>query len=250
LQSTPANELNNNDLVAEFGARVKSAQSSIQKYMSCENPRPDDDTMLTLIETNEQLNIAISKHQRALLQARKATPSPQPLPETNSYMSAGQNVYSPPPQLPSLGVPASNGRGYGQPTFNQNEQYVPPPVGPPPGARGAVRSPERNYATMSNSVPPPDNAVPHDTPDNPFTDDAGYDQPQKSYSLFGRTNNVNTSQQQYSGYQQPQSETPYSQPVQPRPGNYVPTPSYMHRQESAANNITMHGASPPQEPLR
>ncbi len=39
--------------------------------MVAENPSPDNDTMLTLIETNEQLALSMTKHQRAVLQARK-----------------------------------------------------------------------------------------------------------------------------------------------------------------------------------
>ena len=41
--------------------------------MIAENPAPDNDTMETLIETNDQLAKALSQHQRAILQARKVT---------------------------------------------------------------------------------------------------------------------------------------------------------------------------------
>jgi len=70
-QSTPPSELLQNDLIREFSDRCQSASRSIQAYMVAENPAPDNDTMLTLIETNDQLALAMSKHQRAVLQARK-----------------------------------------------------------------------------------------------------------------------------------------------------------------------------------
>ncbi|OCL11985.1 hypothetical protein AOQ84DRAFT_249291, partial [Glonium stellatum] len=69
VQSTPPAELLGNELVKEFSERCVSAQRSIQGYINCDNPAPDDDTMLTLIETNEQLSLAASKHHRAVLQA-------------------------------------------------------------------------------------------------------------------------------------------------------------------------------------
>ncbi|KAI9721711.1 MAG: hypothetical protein M1812_002046 [Candelaria pacifica] len=82
VQSTPPSEVLNNELIKEFAERCQSASRSIQSYINAENPAPDDDTLLTLIETNEQLSLAMSKHQRALLNARKVlgiqTTSPSP----------------------------------------------------------------------------------------------------------------------------------------------------------------------------
>lgn len=86
VQSTPAGEILHNDLIKEFAERCQSASRSVQGYIHAENPAPDDQTLLTLIETNEQLSQAMSKHQRALLQARRVTgatslsPSPPPGP--------------------------------------------------------------------------------------------------------------------------------------------------------------------------
>ena len=71
VQSTPPVELLGNDLVREFAGRAQSAQRSIQGYINCENPAPDDSTLQTLVETNEQLSLAMSKHQRAMLTARR-----------------------------------------------------------------------------------------------------------------------------------------------------------------------------------
>ncbi|KAI9791402.1 MAG: hypothetical protein M1816_003970 [Peltula sp. TS41687] len=91
LQSTPPGEVLNNDLMKEFSERCQSASRSLQGYINATDPAPDDDTLLTLIETNDQLSMAISKYQRAVLQARKTissvaaaaatvTPSPPPPP--------------------------------------------------------------------------------------------------------------------------------------------------------------------------
>lgn len=73
VQSTPPNEVLGNELIKEFVERCQSATRSMQDYIHSDNPAPDEDTLLTLIETNDQLATAISKHQHALLQARRTT---------------------------------------------------------------------------------------------------------------------------------------------------------------------------------
>ena len=85
VQSTPGAEVIGNDLLKEFSDRCKSASRSIQNYIAAENPSPDADTALTLIETNDQLSMALSKHNRAVLNARKAAgQSSSPAPEQSS----------------------------------------------------------------------------------------------------------------------------------------------------------------------
>ena len=91
--------------------------------MIAENPSPDNDTMETLIETNEQLSKAMSQHQRALLQARK---------------SAGLNGGTTPPL--------------------QMESGIVPPPGPPP--RLSVSSAlNRKEVGTTSQVPPPGNYI-------------------------------------------------------------------------------------------
>ncbi|KAI9766986.1 MAG: hypothetical protein M1840_005945 [Geoglossum simile] len=80
VQSTAPAEVLGNELIKEFADRCQSASRSIQSYINAEDPAPDDDTLLTLIETNDQLTLAMSKHQRALLQARKALAAQANLP--------------------------------------------------------------------------------------------------------------------------------------------------------------------------
>jgi hypothetical protein len=234
--------------------------------------------MLTLIETNEQLSIAMSKHQRALLQARKAisaTPSPQPQPQ------AGQNVY---PQQPLQPQPRQNTYPAhtaqtqpGQNTYPtpsppprraEQEAYVPPP-GPPPAAMGAIRTNEygvRNNNSTYTSPPPiptrvrpisqdhgaPTRTLDYGVAENPFADIPPEQQrpQQKSYSLFDRPSQTTPPPAQSSVQYYEDTSTRYSQQAPPQnshePYNqgYRSTPSYMNRQESAINNLTMHGASP------
>ena len=75
VQSTPPNEFIGNELIKEFVDRCQSASRSIQGYIHSDNPAPDEDTLVTLIETSEQLSLALSRHDRAMLQARKAAGS-------------------------------------------------------------------------------------------------------------------------------------------------------------------------------
>ena len=223
VQSTPQSELVGNDLVKEFAERSRSAHKSIQNYMNCENPSPDEDTMLTLIETNDQLNVAMSKHQRALLQARKAmglaSPSPQPAQgqEPNSYMmpqhTQGQNVYSNlhQPQQParnpySSSPPRSPPRNLDRPMPalppREETNFAPPP-GPPPTQRTQLQNntyeyedaysapvgppPGRDHADVSpmeaRSTQPTSTAA-YGVAENPFADPEP--QQPKQYSLFDR----------------------------------------------------------------
>lgn len=78
VQSTPPTELEGNDLVKEFFDRCQTGQRLIQSFIQANNPSPDEDTLLTLIETNEEISVAISGQQRAVLNARKLkSSSPQ-----------------------------------------------------------------------------------------------------------------------------------------------------------------------------
>jgi len=70
-QSTPASEFLSHDLIKEFAERCQSAQGNLQGYMNSTHPPPDEQTFQTLIETCEQLSVALSKHQRAMLAARR-----------------------------------------------------------------------------------------------------------------------------------------------------------------------------------
>lgn len=95
-RSTPLQDLLTNELVREFANRCQSASRSIQGYMVAEHPAPDNDTMLTLIETNDLLQRAQSQHQRVVLSARKE------LEKRDEKQSHIENI------LPPLGPPPSH----------------------------------------------------------------------------------------------------------------------------------------------
>ncbi|KAJ5162654.1 uncharacterized protein N7500_004484 [Penicillium coprophilum] len=165
VQSTPPAELENNDLIKEFIDRCRSSSRGIQGYIHSTNPAPDEDTLLTLIETNDEISVALSQQQRAMLKARKMRGSSSP---------SSSNVNSPSPTSP----PVATG-----PT------YFSPPAGPP--ARTTTWSPEPRApvpaqlpsVTMTGSRAPASNPGPSATASryeynaeefqvrNPFADD-------------------------------------------------------------------------------
>ncbi len=127
VQSTPPAEVLGNELIKEFVERCQSATRSMQSYIHSDNPPPDEDTLLTLIETNDQLATAMSKHQRAMLQARKITGPTSPTPSPNP----------PPNQSGPFEAPANPP---GDPLRSQSYQA---PLGPPPGKQ-AMQAEEQN----------------------------------------------------------------------------------------------------------
>jgi hypothetical protein len=153
VANTPPQELLDNELVKEFADRCLSASRSVQGYMVAENPGPDNETMESLIDTNEQLQIALSTHQRAVLSARKqlgigdpssnapspgplATPAISPLSRTNSsnIARAEDSLGSSSALAGAVGLSRNNGKGKAADDFQ-------PPSGPPPGASGSRTDP-------------------------------------------------------------------------------------------------------------
>ncbi len=127
VASTPPSEVLQNDLIKEFADRCLSASRSIQGYMTADDPAPDNETMESLIDTNQELQQALNQHQRAILNARKQLginersndPSPvQSPPEVNEQTRPGgfweQTAPSDSnrnqPSAPSR-KPVSNGKG-------------------------------------------------------------------------------------------------------------------------------------------
>ncbi|KAF2157382.1 hypothetical protein K461DRAFT_273548 [Myriangium duriaei CBS 260.36] len=100
VQSTPMDEILVNDLVKEFAERCQNAQRSMQTFIGCDDPAPDSDTLQTLIEVSEQLSLSLSKHQRAVLNARRAlglaagSARGSPAPESQSqFATPSEPVY-------------------------------------------------------------------------------------------------------------------------------------------------------------
>lgn len=168
---TPPSEVLSNDLIKEFADRCLSASRSIQGYMSATNPGPDNETMESLLDTNEQLQRSLNQHQRAMLNARKqlglgersshesGTPQPSgrdqsgwgppagsgsgglgggfwPQPSTASASSSRRDLSAP---LPNPPVPSrtvvGNGKG------KASEHWEPSVAGPSRSATGTPKQP-------------------------------------------------------------------------------------------------------------
>ena len=108
--STPPSEYIGNELIKEFVDRCESASRSIHGYIHSDNPAPDEDTLITLIETKEKLALELSRHQRTMLQARKAAGSsprstpdvaPPPGPPPGLLNGSSGHVASPKPTPPA-----------------------------------------------------------------------------------------------------------------------------------------------------
>lgn len=72
LQSTPQLEVPDNELIREFADRCKVASRSVVAYISADPP-PDEDTLTTLIETNDVLGHAIEEWKKAVNGAQATT---------------------------------------------------------------------------------------------------------------------------------------------------------------------------------
>ncbi|PGG97348.1 hypothetical protein GX51_07382 [Blastomyces parvus] len=183
VQSTPTAEFYSNDLLREFSARCQAASRSIQGYINATNPAPDEDTMLTLIETNDKLSVAFSKYQRAAVIARRnvsRTNSEQAVPPVSQQQpplhppEQGQPNYEVPTgkrSVPILSIPRKALSKFRsdkpqQPVDAPSHQYQYQHTGPrpqtPPGhtttattAGGTVRTPPPNSAISPLATTPP-----------------------------------------------------------------------------------------------
>lgn len=203
VQSTPASELLQNELIREFADRCQSASRSIEAYMIAENPSPDNDTMETLIETNEQLSKAMMQHQRAVLNARKVLGlgNEPGLTPTGSAPPRTESGFAPPPgPPPTLSKPT-------MPT--RKAVQIPPPGDFVPNtsddeeARNPFADPEKDTPKPGSKVKPP---FPEDRPPvatGQFNDRLG---------------------------------------VEPYHPGFMETPSYVGRQNSSVDHTTMHAA--------
>lgn len=278
VQSTAPTELLSNELVKEFAERCQTAQRSVTGYLNCEDPAPDDDTMLTLIETNEQLVLAATKHQRAVYNARKAAglSSPSPAPPVNIGANGGTPTL---PPVPGVGM------GVGQTAYAApatESAYAPPPplagpYAPPPMPPPSVRNSLNTRA-----------AQPREDSDNPFSDEhetrptaatagpGSYAHPyepvnygpspslpprrpvqmsseereamQETEAWESERQSRQTGMGQGMGYAGRQMEQPeYRQDESGQSGHpgVQSTPSYLHRQEGSTQNLTMHGGVNP-----
>ncbi|RYP53349.1 hypothetical protein DL769_010538 [Monosporascus sp. CRB-8-3] len=224
VSSTPPSEVLHNDLIKEFADRCSSASRSIQGYMSATDPAPDNDTMETLINTNEQLQASLSLHQRAVLNARKQASIGAWSADVATSNDGGDqhqaaadpyaNNGSAAPALPSRSAkpPASNGSGNGN-GKGKARDYEP-----------AAAGPSRSHTPASLQQA----AADHEQ-ENPFRDPDPEQQHQQQQ------------QQQPSGSGSAAEPRLAFEPFHPGFGT---TASYAGRQESAVGKEAMHGAVP------
>ncbi|KAK6332036.1 hypothetical protein TWF718_002574 [Orbilia javanica] len=109
LQSTPTSEILSNQLITEFADRCSAASRSIQMFIEADSPAPpDESTMLTLFETNEQLATSLSRHQLAVFSAKQQLKSGD-VSRTNSMNQAPQaeTTSSPQPEAPTMSAPVN-----------------------------------------------------------------------------------------------------------------------------------------------
>lgn len=175
-----------------------------------QNPAPDNDTMLTLIETNDQLALAMSKHQRAILQARK-----------------------------SVGPKTENGHSPSNETPDSNSSYG-PPSGPPPTSTKPTMLPQNQISVpahpsiqerkrMPERINVSTNLYARLKPEDPFKDPVTTTMPNMPFPTD----------------QQPPTDQFFDRlGVEPYHPGFSPTNSYMTRQESAIGKVTMHATGP------
>lgn len=161
VMNTPPAETLDNDLIKEFADRCLSASRSIQGYMVATNPGPDNETMESLIDTNEQLQTALNQHQRSVLSARKQlglnvrSEDTTPAPGTPT----GEPVS---PILDSPALPIRSAKG------KQTELYQPESSGSGRGI-GRASGSGSGSGSSSNKGKHGENNAAHDNED-PFAD--------------------------------------------------------------------------------
>ena len=183
-QSTPPSEFDSNDLIREFAERCQSAQRSLQGYMNCDDPVPDEATLQTLIEACEQLSLASSKHQRAKLAATRSR---------NSAVRRAEELYSNNGQRNSASGASTSPNPPWQtqrsPQLQLDSQPLPQSLQAPLVPQQSIKSPPQqgqyanpatetssSSATASSSQHVPSTFSPFFSPDavtasNPFSDE-------------------------------------------------------------------------------
>ncbi|KAJ5385516.1 hypothetical protein N7517_003427 [Penicillium concentricum] len=196
VQSTPPAELENNDLIKEFIDRCRSGTRCIQGFIHSTNPAPDEDTLLTLIETNDEISVALSQQQRAMLKARKIRGSSSP---------SSSNLNSPSPTSPPVAPAVTN---------------VSPPAGAP--VRTATRSPESPApvpsqlpsTTVTGSRVPASNPAPGSATASRYEYNAEEFQVRNPFADDYATNDADQERHRGNGDPQPPSDRVRFQPTE------------------------------------
>lgn len=257
VQSTPADQIVSNELIREFSERCSTAQRSMQRYINADNPAPDHDTMQTLIETNEQLSLALTRYQRAVLAGRRAmgaSPSPPQDQQQGTHRTEtnglGAFAASPAHQAQDSGytpAPTTQSSGFFDQGQTQQSSYggYQAPLGPPPSQRAAQQQQDNPFAD-----PVPDNLQQPLAPTNYGAFAPPAQQPKQTTLPHSQTFSISSepdfpppqrrpTDDLENAYAQDQPQVSPVQTRRPAPGM---TASYAGRQDSAANGLTMHGA--------
>lgn len=268
--STSPWDFADNDLLKEFSTRCQSAQRNLQGYMNC-IPPPDEHLFQTLIETSEQLSVAINKYQRASLAAHRQTSSGN-VPSTFAATSAPSVNPLPAPTFTQVNqlqqrpeVPSSNPiypRVQDPNPFDDANQIHPKPANTYQASPRNYESYTANIPTGLNRSPSPATGaielpltrtpppIPHHTP--PTATFPSRSPVQTAYAnavedLYSPAPQP-ARHQDHQNYRpplpaSPPPSAPRSQLAPPPPRHELQgTPSYYARQDVASKEIVMSGA--------
>ena len=99
LLSTPKEEVPTNELIKEFIMRCKLARRSVQGYLAAES-QPDEETVWTLIETNEVLAAVLEKHRAIVRSVQGGVEGAREVQEQEGMHAGGVRTGLPPLQIP------------------------------------------------------------------------------------------------------------------------------------------------------
>ena len=182
--------------------------------------------MLTLIETNEQLALAMSKHQRAILMTRKTLGMSPENGTSQSNSPDTEGGFAPPP-----GPPPSQMKPRPSSTDAKPPPIPPRKLAPTTAKPLTEHAQAENYMRYGNPSPPS-----AEQPEDPFKDPA-VTTTQKA--AFPEDNNPPANQ-----FLDRLGVEPYHPGFKPYHPGFNPSQSYTGRQDSAVGKVTMHAAVP------
>lgn len=244
-QTTPPEEVPTNELMKEFADRCQTANRNLHGYMNCTDPSPDEQTFQTLIETCEQLSVASTRYQRAVLESRKklGPPSPQP-------GQIAMPPLQPTPQFQQTSPPPQQQQQQQQ----QNTRIRPSSATNPFSDENQIpNQPHQNgfASTTTTTQPPPANTFElHGSADERFDPPTGpppgqvapgparqpYEYTDDDADLYGTGSTPRQVQATFAAHGNNEHA---------RPEIAQPTASYVQRQDRAVDGLVMSGGNSP-----
>jgi hypothetical protein len=157
-----------NELIKEFVDRCQTSSRLIQGYIRCINPAPDEATLLTLIEANDEISVAISGQQRGLLKARKARGSAAASPASPASPASSNDTTSATLNRPFSSEFPQEQQGP-QPASTRLSE-LPAPAAAMSGARSETNTNQNTTIQRSNTERSEYNSADFEV-QNPFADD-------------------------------------------------------------------------------